>query len=107
MCSYEEMVSNGMWPSKENTKLPLLRGWRLQRPALSGMGWATALAILSFTSRTIASAVRALIWVSTKSLEWPPWRMTVTSVINGAEAGVLAASFVGWGLVLEVVVALA
>jgi hypothetical protein len=106
MCSYDEMVSNGMWPSKENTKLPLLQGWRLQWPALSGMGWATALAILSFTSCTIASAVHALIWVSMESLEWLPWRMTVTSVINGAEARVLVASFVGWCLVLEVVVAL-
>lgn len=40
------MMSKEMRPLKEYTKFPLLRGWMLQRPELSGIGFATAFAML-------------------------------------------------------------
>jgi hypothetical protein len=96
MCSYDAMVSKGMLPSKEKTKLPLLRACMLQRPALSGIGRATALDMFSFTSRTIASAVLPRIWFSSWMSQWPPWRTTVTSVIKGEAADVFGVLLGCW-----------
>jgi hypothetical protein len=77
-------MSKGIWPLKEYTKLPLLHGCTLHLPALSGIGLATALAMLSLTSLTIASAARALMCCSTTLSVCPPERRTVTSVIVGS-----------------------
>src|ERR1700679_3130426 len=56
----------------------------LQRPALRGIGLATAFVILSLTSRMIASAARARIHCSTCESVCPPVRRTVNSVMPGS-----------------------
>src|SRR6267154_4654385 len=70
-------------------KLPLLRRWMLQCPALRGTGLATVFAILRVTSRTMASAARALTVCSKSlSLKPPSWR-TMILVIVGTRIGCL------------------
>jgi hypothetical protein len=61
----------------------------LQRPARSGIGLGTVLAIFKRTSRTMASAARARMLNSTWGSECPsdPARRTVTSVTAGSWAG--------------------
>ena len=75
----------------------------LHRPALSGIGWATAFAIFSLTSCTIASADLPWIWFSIWVLMCPPWQITVTSVIDGRVADVFG-GFVAWGFDFDAVV---
>ena len=85
MCLYDLIMSKGTLPSKENTKLPLLRGLMLQRPARRCIGLAVALAIFSLTSRTIASAARFQICSSLCMSVRPPAQRTITSMIVGGE----------------------
>ena len=84
MFSYESISSKRMQPSKEKTKLPLLRGWTLHRLVLSAIGLPTLLAMPSLTSRTMASAARYRTYCSVWGSAYPPARKTVTSVIAGS-----------------------
>src|ERR1700679_3140899 len=70
----------------------------LHLPALSGIGFATALAILVWTSRTMASAARAWIWLFICGLACPPDRRTVTSVIAGKGLSCLHGAWGCWVL---------
>src|SRR6267154_1390439 len=61
----------------------------LHRPALRGTSLATIFAILRVTSRTMASAARALTVCSKSSSLKPPSQRTVISVIVGTLIGCL------------------
>lgn len=81
--SYDWIILKGMHLSKEKTKFPLLHGWMLQCTALSNIGFATTLAILVWTSHTMALAARDRMCVSVCGSLYPPVWSTVTSVMVG------------------------